>query len=91
MKTRDMLRMANQIAAFFKPYPRAQAVSDAAAHINNYWTKPMRAELLAHVKGGGKDLDPLMIEAATQIRRPAESVEQPANQADIHPTGESEA
>jgi formate dehydrogenase subunit delta len=90
METADMLRMANQIAAFFKSYPREEALKDTATHFNNYWSPPMRAKLLAHLAQGGRGLDPLVIEAAGGIRRPAESVDHPANQADILPTGESE-
>jgi formate dehydrogenase subunit delta len=70
MQTRDMLRMANQIAQSFKSYPREEALVEAANHINNFWTPTMRGQLLAHVAAGGAGLDPLLVEAAQRIRKP---------------------
>ena len=70
METRDMVRMANQIADFFKGYPHEDALRDAAAHLNSYWDPRMRKQLIAHLAKGGEGLDPLIIEAAAQIRKP---------------------
>ena len=70
METRDMLRMANQIADFFKGYPREEARNEAATHLNNFWDPRMRKHLLEHLAKGGEGLDPLIIEAAAQIRKP---------------------
>lgn len=72
METRDMLRMANQIADFFKGYSREDAVKESANHLNNYWDPRMRKQLFAHLAKGGEGLDPLIIEAAAQIRKPKE-------------------
>ena len=71
METRDMLRMANQIADFFKGYPREDARKEAATHLNNHWDPRMRKHLFEHLAKGGEGLDPLIIEAASQIRKPA--------------------
>lgn len=90
METRDMVRMANQIAAFFKSYPREEGLHDAAAHINNFWDPRMRKHLFAHLEKGGEGLDPFFLEAAKQIRRPSQHVERAKHQADILPHGESE-
>ena len=70
METRDMLRMANQIADFFRSYPHDDAVKEAATHLNNYWDPRMRKHLFEHLAKGGEGLDPLIIEAAAQIRKP---------------------
>ena len=70
METRDMLRMANQIADFFKGYPREDAVKEAATHLNNYWDPRMRKHFFDYVAKGGEGLDPLIIEAAAQVRKP---------------------
>ena len=70
METRDMLRMANQIADFFKGYPREEARTEAATHLNNYWDPRMRKHLFEHLAKGGEGLDPLIIEAAAQLRKP---------------------
>ena len=70
METRDMLRMANQIADFFKGYPREEAVKEAATHLNNYWDPRMRKHFFDYLAKGGEGLDPLIIEAAAQVRKP---------------------
>ena len=70
METRDMLRMANQFADFFKGYPREDAVKEAATHLNNYWDPRMRKHFFDYLAKGGEGLDPLIIEAAAQVRKP---------------------
>ena len=71
MKIPDMVRMANQIAAFFAGYPHDEAVKETAYHINAFWEPRMRTQLLAHLDTGGAGLDPLVKDAAAKIRRPA--------------------
>ena len=70
METRDMLRMANQIADFFRSYPREEARKEVATHLNNFWDPRMRKHLFEHLAKGGEGLDPLIIDAAAQIRKP---------------------
>ena len=69
MSPEKMVRMANQIAAFFdsQPEPADEAV---AKHINDFWAPRMRAQLLAHVDAGGAGLRPSVVAAAALIRRP---------------------
>ena len=74
METRDMLRMANQIADFFKGYPREEALKEAATHLNNYWDPRMRKHFFDYLAKGGEGLDPLIIEAAAQVRKPKAEV-----------------
>jgi formate dehydrogenase subunit delta len=50
----NLIKMANQIGAFFEAMPeREQAVQDVAAHILRNWEPRMRRELLAHVASAG--------------------------------------
>lgn len=70
METRDMVRMANQIAAFFKGYGHDEAVKETAYHINAFWEPRMRTQLFALLDKGGKGLDPLIKDAAAKIKRP---------------------
>ncbi len=70
MENRDMLRMANQIADFFRSYPREEALKEVATHLNNFWDPRMRKHLFEHLAKGGEGLDPLIIGAAPQIRKP---------------------
>jgi len=63
MENRDMIRMANQIAAFFEAYPRAEALEGIARHIKNFWDPRMRKHLDAYIASGGAELSPLVIAA----------------------------
>ncbi len=50
MTPSKLIKMANQIAAFFEAMPnREQAAKDVAAHIQRNWEPRMRAALLQHV------------------------------------------
>ena len=71
MEIRDMVRMANQIASFFKGYGHDEAVKETAYHINSFWEPRMRRLLFAHLDKGGEGLDPLVKDAAAKIKRPA--------------------
>lgn len=70
METRDMVRMANQIASFFASYPHDEAVNGTADHINKFWEPRMRAQLFTHLDKGGEGLAPLVKEAAALIHKP---------------------
>ncbi len=59
----ELIRMANQIAAFFKAYPEEESVPGIAGHIKDFWTMNMRRKLDAHIAEGGEGLDPLVIKA----------------------------
>jgi formate dehydrogenase subunit delta len=63
MDNRDMIRMANQIAAYFEAYPRAEAVSGIAGHIKNFWDPRMRKQLDEYIAGGAEGLSPLVTAA----------------------------
>jgi len=50
MNPSNLIKMANQIGAFFEAMPnREQAVKDVAAHIQRSWEPRMRTSLLQHV------------------------------------------
>jgi len=57
-KIDKLVRMANQIADFFRPYDEAEAVSGIQEHIRAFWTRGMREELLAFAARGGEGLQP---------------------------------
>jgi formate dehydrogenase subunit delta len=63
MENRDMIRMANQIAAFFEAYPRTEALSGISNHIKNFWTPRMRKQLDEYIDGGAEGLSPLVTAA----------------------------
>lgn len=68
----DVLRMANQIAAFFAPYPEADAVAGVIDHFEKFWAPSQRKELLALVTGlvpVAEALHPLARRAAEHLLR----------------------
>jgi len=66
MQSSDLVRMANQIAAYFEAYPKSEALDGIAKHIHAFWDPRMRNELKAYIDKGGKDLSPLFLEAAAE-------------------------
>ncbi|WP_114948481.1 formate dehydrogenase subunit delta [Microvirga calopogonii] len=63
MNTDKLIRMANQIAGFFRSYPESQAVAGIHDHLVAYWTRGMRDNVLAYADRGGEGLDPLVVKA----------------------------
>lgn len=45
MEHQDIVRIANQIAAFYEPYPREEAIKGVAEHIILFWDPRMRVKL----------------------------------------------
>ena len=68
-----LITMANQIAKFMESKPHDEGVSGLANHINDFWEPRMRRHLFEMLDAGGAGLRPLVLDAATQIRRPAEA------------------
>lgn len=67
MKDQTITRMANQIAAFFEPYPHEEAVAGVADHMKSFWEPRMQAHLFDLLDRGGEGLEPLAKEAADQL------------------------
>lgn len=63
-----LARMAGQIADFFKAYPEAEAVPAIADHINQFWSRRMRQDLVNTFGPGDAALDPLVSKALPRIR-----------------------
>ena len=52
MNRDNLIKMANQIGAFFEAMPdREQAIKDIASHLLRTWDPRMRTELLATLGG----------------------------------------
>ncbi len=58
-----LVRMANQIAAFFRSYPQDEAVAGIHKHVTAFWTPRMRDQLVAHCAEADHGLDPLVLTA----------------------------
>jgi formate dehydrogenase subunit delta len=63
MESADLVRMANQIAAYYSSYPKAEAMDGIWKHIHLFWDPRMRDALKAHLDAGGEGLTPLFVEA----------------------------
>ncbi|WP_297368170.1 formate dehydrogenase subunit delta [Acidocella sp.] len=58
--------MANQISTFFQHHPEAEA--EIASHINAFWEKRMRRQILAHLAAGGAGLNERVRTALRQVK-----------------------
>lgn len=70
MSAEKITRMANQIAQFMETKPHAEGVALLASHINDFWDPRMRRQLFELLDAGGDGFRPLVMDAASAIRRP---------------------
>lgn len=63
-----LIRMAGQMADFFRSQPGSTAES-VAQHINAFWTPRMRQDFVRHLAEGA-EADPVLHEAARFVRLP---------------------
>lgn len=68
MQAEKLVRMANQIAAFFKAQG-SDAPAEVADHLAKFWDPRMRRAILAHVDQGGAGLDPVARQAVALLPR----------------------
>lgn len=61
-----LVRMANQIASFFRSYPDDEAVAGIHKHIVAFWTPKMRHALENFGPTEGSGLDPLALKAINE-------------------------
>jgi len=68
VNVQHLVKMLNQIEAFFRSEPdRAVAVDGIARHLQRFWDPRMRREIAAHVKAGGEGLGELAKAAVLQL------------------------
>ena len=65
-----MVHKANQIALFFATYPHEEGLPGVVNHLKMFWEPRMRSQLFAALENDKSGLDPLVLAAAGQIRRP---------------------
>ncbi|ATQ54370.1 MULTISPECIES: formate dehydrogenase subunit delta [Paracoccus] len=68
--TTKLIRMAKQMADFFRNQPDRPAAQAVAAHINDNWAPVMRRDFVALIRSGA-EADPIVREAADLVRLPA--------------------
>lgn len=64
-----LVRMANQIADFFKIQSETEAVAGTADHIRKFWDPRMRSAIFAHLDAGGSGLDPDVRDAIEALKK----------------------
>ncbi len=58
-----LIRMANQIAAFFRSYPPEEAITGVHEHIVAFWSPVMRRDLVERADHDVAGIDPLVVSA----------------------------
>jgi formate dehydrogenase subunit delta len=75
MDGRKLVKMANDIAAFFAGEPEPKlALEGIAGHIKKFWEPRMRREILAVLDAGGEGMVPAVrdaLQAHRQLLQPA--------------------
>ena len=90
--TREKLvRMANQIAAFFHSRPREEGVAGVAEHISKFWEPRMRRQFFEMLDSGGENFDELVVEASARIKRPKTEEQADMSIGYVQPTGAENA
>ena len=69
MDEATLIRMANQIAAFFAVQGHDTAVQGIANHIRSFWEPRMRRGLYGLADKAGTGLEPLVHDAVALLRR----------------------
>ncbi|WP_430910296.1 formate dehydrogenase subunit delta [Methylobacterium sp. sgz302541] len=64
-----LVRMANQIASFFRSYPEEEAVAGIHKHIVAFWTPKMIAALRHYLPEAGDRVDDLVVQALREEPR----------------------
>lgn len=68
--TEKLVRMANQIGAYFSSYPEATAVEGVREHIAKFWSAKMRAGIIdISTRDEGATLSPIVIKAIHSFSR----------------------
>ena len=62
--TAKLVRMANQIAEFYAPYPRDEQVAGVRKHLRAFWSPVMKRDLLQHIAEGGDGLKDVVKDAS---------------------------
>jgi len=80
MNATQLIKMANQIGAFFASQPNPeQTRADFALHLKKQWDPQMRVTLYAHLDAsGGEGLSAFVVEAMRARRDQIEPLARPA-------------
>ncbi len=72
MDNNNLIKMANNIGAFFKSEPdRELAIQGIEQHIRNSWEPRMRKQIIEYVQQGGNELLDIVSEAVLHLAKKA--------------------
>ena len=78
MKVEPLIKMANQIAAFFEGEAKGSSPALVATHFKRYWEKRMREEIVGYYRRtGGEGLDAVALKAVELLAADAPIVATP--------------
>jgi formate dehydrogenase subunit delta len=67
MKVELMVHNANQIALYFASFPREEAIEGVLDHIQKFWERRMKDQLIDYIAHGGAGLHELVLEAVKRM------------------------
>ncbi len=68
MDNSNLIKMANDIGAFFKSEPdRILAIEGVEQHLRNFWEPRMRQQIRAYLNEGGTELMDIVAEAVKKL------------------------
>ena len=71
MDNSNLIKMANNIGAFFQSEPdRNLAIQGVEQHIRNFWEPRMRKQIMAYIEQGDGDLMDIVAEAFKRLPKP---------------------
>jgi formate dehydrogenase subunit delta len=73
VETAKMCHRANEIARFWEPYPREEAVAGVATHLKSFWEPRFLRQLVEYGQTDGAGLHDLVKEALQRLTPRAES------------------
>jgi formate dehydrogenase subunit delta len=62
-----MIHNANQIALHFASFSREEAIAGIRDHIQKFWDRGMKDQLIEYVARGGEGLHELVLEAVRRM------------------------
>jgi formate dehydrogenase subunit delta len=75
MHVENLVKMANDISAFFQADPdRHVAVNGVVGHMRKFWDPRMRKQIIEHYRQGGLGLSELAREAVRELSDEATSL-----------------
>ena len=70
MDNKDVVRMANQMASFFKSYGQEEGSRELATHINYFWEPVLREQFLKLIASNETFFDSLVKAAVARVNDP---------------------